>query len=259
MNANDSLKAFLDEKVEYYNQPSFIESDPISIPHLFSKKQDIEISGLFAAVFAWGQRKTIINKCRELLEMMDYKPFDFILNHSEKELKVIETFKHRTFNATDTLYFIHFLKYYYSENDSLEDLFVVHDKKEPMENALIKFHQTFFSLPEAPRRSRKHIPNPIRKSTCKRLNMYLRWMVRKDNSGVDFGIWEKINMKDLICPVDVHVDRVARRLSLIKRKQTDWQTALELTHNLRKLDHKDPVKYDFALFGLGIIEKNLAP
>jgi uncharacterized protein (TIGR02757 family) len=151
MNANDSLKAFLDEKVEYYNQPSFIESDPISIPHLFSNKQDIEISGLFAAVFAWGQRKTIINKCRELLEMMDYKPFDFILNHSEKELKVIETFKHRTFNATDTLYFIHFLKYYYSENDSLEDLFVVHDKKEPMENALIKFHQTFFSLPEAPR------------------------------------------------------------------------------------------------------------
>ena len=256
MNAKDSLKAFLDEKVDYYNQPSFIESDPISIPHLFSRKQDIEISGLFAAVFAWGQRKTIINKCRELLEMMDYEPFDFILNHSEKELKVIETFKHRTFNATDALYFIHFLNYYYSENDSLEDLFVVDDKKEPIENALINFHHTFFSLPDAPQRSRKHIPNPIRRSTCKRLNMYLRWMVRRDNSGVDFGIWEKINMKDLICPIDVHVDRVARRLSLIKRNQTDWQTALELTYNLRKLEPKDPVKYDFALFGLGIIEKN---
>jgi len=259
MKSNDSLKALLDEKVEYYNQPSFIETDPISIPHFFSLKQDIEISGLFAAVFAWGQRKTIINKCRELLEMMDNKPFDFILNHSEKELKVIETFKHRTFNATDALYFVHFLKYYYSRRDSLEDLFVVHDKTESIENALIKFHQSFFSLPEAPQRSRKHIPSPIRKSTCKRLNMYLRWMVRKDNSGVDFGIWNKINMKDLICPIDVHVDRVARRLSLIKRKQTDWKTALELTYNLRKLDPKDPVKYDFALFGLGVLEKNLYP
>ncbi len=259
MTSINSLKAFLDEKVEYYNQPSFIETDPVSIPHLFSRKQDIEISGLFAAVFAWGQRKTIISKCRELLEMMDNKPFDFILNHSDKELKVIEKFKHRTFNATDTLYFVHFLKYYYLRNDSLENLFVVHDKKESIEYALIRFHQSFFSLPEAPQRTRKHIPSPARKSTCKRLNMYLRWMVRKDHSGVDFGIWDKINMKDLICPIDVHVDRVARSLSLIRRKQTDWLTALELTHNLRKFDPEDPVKYDFALFGLGVIEKHLSP
>ena len=214
MTSKNSLKAFLDEKVEYYNRPSFIENDPVSIPHQFSRKQDIEITGLFAAIFAWGKRKTIISKCRVLLEMMDNRPFDFILNHSENELKVFEKFKHRTFNATDTLYFIHFLKYYYSRNDSLENLFIMQEKKEPIEYALIRFHQSFFNLPDAPQRTRKHIPSPVRKSTCKRLNMFLRWMVRKDHSGVDFGIWNKINMKDLICPIDVHVDRVARSLSL---------------------------------------------
>ena len=256
MITNDSLKAFLDEKVEYYNRPSFIESDPVSIPHLYSKKQDIEISGFFAAVFAWGQRKTIINKSRELLAMMDNSPHDFVLHHSEKELKAIENFKHRTFNATDALYFIHFLNYYYSGNDSLEDLFTGYGKEEPVEYGLIKFHESFFSLPDAPLRTRKHIPNPNRKSTCKRLNMYLRWMVRKDQAGVDFGIWTRIKMKDLICPIDVHVDRIARKLSLISRKQTDWLTAVELTENLRNLDPHDPVKYDFALFGLGVIEKD---
>lgn len=255
MHTSDSLKAFLDEKAAYYNRPSFIENDPISIPHLFSKKQDIEISSLFAAVFAWGQRKTIINKSRELLMMMDNAPYDFILNHSEKELRVIEDFKHRTFNATDALYFIHFLNYYYSRNDSMEDLFLVPGEKGSVEHALVKFHESFFSLPEAPQRTRKHIPNPNRKSTCKRINMYLRWMVRKDHAGVDFGIWNRIKMKDLICPIDVHVDRVARKLSLIRRKQTDWLTAVELTENLRRLDPEDPVKYDFALFGLGVIEK----
>lgn len=255
MKAIDSLKAFLDEKADYYNQPSFIESDPVSIPHLFSKKQDIEISGFFAAIFAWGQRKTIINKSRELLGMMDNAPYDFILNHEDRDLKVIERFKHRTFNATDALYFIHFLNYYYSDNPSMEDLFIVKGNKQPIEKALIQFHESFFSLPDAPMRTRKHIPNPNRKSTCKRLNMYLRWMVRKDQAGVDFGIWRKIKMKDLICPIDIHVDRVARRFGLIQRKQTDWSTAIELTDNLRKLDPEDPVKYDFALFGLGIIEK----
>ena len=257
MISDDSLQAFLDEKVKYYNQPSFIESDPISVPHEFSRKQDIEISGFFAAVFAWGQRKTIINKSRELLSMMDNAPYDFVLNHSERELRVIENFRHRTFNATDALYFIHFLKHYYSENESLEYLFARQGVSQPIERALINFHKSFFSLPDAPQRTRKHIPSPERKSTCKRLNMYLRWMVRKDQAGVDFGIWDKIKMKDLICPIDVHVDRVARKLSLIKRKQTDWMTAVELTENLKKLDPEDPVKYDFALFGLGVIEKDL--
>ena len=255
MTIDTSFKAFLDEIAGYYNQHSLIESDPISVPHQFSKKQDIEISGFFAAVFAWGQRKTIINKTNELLKMMDNAPYDFILNHSDKELKAIEHFKHRTFNATDALYFIHFLRYHYSENDSMEDLFLVQDKNNPVENGLIRFHESFFNLPDAPSRTRKHITNPNRKSTCKRLNMYLRWMVRKDQAGVDFGIWKKIKMKDLICPIDVHVDRIARRLSLIRRKQTDWLTAVELTENLRKFDPEDPVKYDFALFGLGVIEK----
>jgi uncharacterized protein (TIGR02757 family) len=256
MTTADSLKVFLDQKAKYYNQPSFIESDPVSIPHLFSLKQDIEISGFFAAVFAWGQRKTIINKSRALLAIMDNAPYDFVLNHNDKDLKAIENFKHRTFNATDALYFIHFLKYYYSENESLEDLFLVNDTKDPVENGLIQFHESFFSLSDAPSRTRKHIPSPKRNSTCKRLNMYLRWMVRKDQAGVDFGIWKKIKMKDLICPIDVHVDRIARRLSLIRRKQTDWLTAVELTENLKKLDPEDPVRYDYALFGLGVIEKN---
>jgi uncharacterized protein (TIGR02757 family) len=276
---NHHLKEFLDEKVRFYNRPSFIESDPIYIPHLFRRKQDIEIAGLFAAVFAWGQRKTIIKKCKELLSLMDNAPYDFICHHTGGDLSPFKIFRHRTFNATDTLYFIHFLKMYYSEHDSLEYLFTpptqptqtlsaitiqgnpVHSKirQEPVEAALINFHAVFFNLPEAPDRTRKHIPTPARKSTCKRLNMYLRWMVREDRQGVDFGIWKKIKMKDLICPVDIHVDRIARQLSLINRKQTDWATALELTWNLRNLDPEDPVKYDYALFGMGVLEGKLLP
>jgi uncharacterized protein (TIGR02757 family) len=253
------LRDLLDEKVRFYNCPSFIESDPIYIPHLFNKRQDIEIAGLFAAVFAWGQRKTIINKCRELIKMMDGAPYDFITNHTTKDLRPMEAFRHRTFNATDALYFIHFLKMYYAKNSSMENLFISVNGQEPVEAALINFHRSFFSLPEAPGRTRKHIPTPERKSTCKRMNMYLRWMVRDDHQGVDFGIWKRIKMKDLICPVDIHVDRIARKLSLVQRKQTDWATALELTRNLRKLDPEDPVKYDFALFGMGVLEKQLMP
>jgi len=253
------LRDFLDEKSKFYNRPSFIEKDPICIPHLFQKKQDIEISGLFAAVFAWGQRKTIISKCKELLAMMDNAPYDFILHHKEKNLKPFENFKHRTFNATDTLYFIHFLKFFYAQNNSLEDLFMAKSNQEPIEVALIKFHQSFFSLPDSPGRTKKHIPSPQRNSTCKRMNMFLRWMVRDDHKGVDFGIWKRIKVKDLICPIDVHVHRIARKLSLLERKQTDWNTALELTQNLRKLDPEDPVKYDFALFGMGVLEKDLTP
>ncbi len=222
---------------------------------MFGKKQDIEISGLFSAVLAWGNRKTIIHKCRELMKMMDHSPHEFILEHKENDLRPLLKFKHRTFNATDTLYFIHFLKDFYKGHDSLECLFVPGNRPVNMEESLIRFHQEFFSLPEAPARTRKHIPTPLRKSTCKRLNLFLRWMVRKDQSGVDFGIWEKIGMDQLICPVDLHVDRVARKLGLINRKQTDWLTALELTLNLRKIDPLDPVRYDFALFGLGVIEK----
>jgi len=249
------LREFLDEKSLFYNRPEFIETDPIYIPHLFQEKQDIEISGFFAAVFAWGQRKTIINKCKEFLTLMDYAPYDFILNHNEKDLLPVIHFKHRTFNATDALYFIHFLKFHYTHHNSLEDLFINDCNREPVEAALTNFQHSFFSLPEAPDRTKKHIPTPRRNSTCKRMNMFLRWMVRKDHNSVDFGIWETIKMKDLICPIDIHVDRIARKLTLIKRKTTDWKTALELTCNLRKLDPDDPVKYDFALFGMGILEK----
>lgn len=250
----NDLKSFLDEKVELYNQPSFIPDDPISIPHQFSKKQDIEISGLFAATLAWGQRKTIINKCNELMKMMDHAPHDFILNHAENDLKQFLTFKHRTFNPTDTLFFIDFLKSHYQKYDSLETAFT-NDAQGDMEVYLTNFHNTLFEHPDAPDRTRKHVATPVRKSACKRLNMYLRWMVRKDNKGVDFGIWDTIQPSQLICPLDVHVERVAKRLGLLQRKQTDWRAAIELSENLRELDPKDPVKYDFALFGIGVMEK----
>lgn len=249
------LKQFLDDHVTVFNQPQFVEHDPISIPHLFKKKQDIEIAGLFAATLAWGQRVTIIRKCTELLERMDNDPHRFILDHSEKDLKSFLSFKHRTFNSTDTLYFITFLNWYYKQHKSLEDAFLVSAADVTIEKGLVHFQKLFFSLEEAPSRTRKHIPTPERKSTCKRMVMYLRWMVRQDTQGVDFGIWKKIKPAQLVCPCDVHVDRVARQLKLIKRKQTDWLTALELTAELRKLDPIDPVKYDFALFGLGVHQK----
>lgn len=248
------LKEFLDNKVDKFNRPDFIENDPVSIPHRFKRKQDIEISGLFAAVLAWGQRKTIIRKCSELMAMMGDEPYNFIRNHSENDLKGLAHFKHRTFNTTDTLYFVESLRDFYSKHRSLEDAFFTSASDETVENGLIQFHNVFFSLQHFPHRTKKHIPTPERKSTCKRINMYLRWMVRSDNKGVDFGLWKRITPSQLICPCDVHVDRVGRRLKLIRRKQTDWLTALELTENLRKLDSLDPVKYDFALFGLGIEE-----
>lgn len=247
----NDLKAFLDQKVSEYNQPGFIPHDPVSIPHRFRKKQDIEIAGFFAAVLAWGQRKTIINKCAELLQMMDNDPYNFILHHTDQDLKAIEKFKHRTFNSTDTLYFIFALRQLYKQHSSLEYYFQVPKTDETIERGLINFYTTFFSF-DHPARTRKHIATPERKSTCKRLVMYLRWMVRKDNAGVDFGLWKKITPAQLVCPCDLHVDRVARKLKLIKRKQTDWLTALELTSNLRAFDPLDPVKYDFALFGMGV-------
>jgi uncharacterized protein (TIGR02757 family) len=248
------LKDFLDAKSEQYNRPAFIETDPIVIPHRYLRKQDIEIAGLFAAVLAWGQRATIISKCRTLLHLMDDAPFEFIQHHSPRDLMRLESFKHRTFNGTDTLYFVAFLRWYYQRFDSLEEAFKSADASRPVEGGLANFHRLFFSLPDFPHRTRKHIATPERKSTCKRLNMFLRWMVRKDERGVDFGIWHQINAADLICPCDVHVVRVARHLGLIKRKQTDWEAAMELTGNLRNLDPADPVKYDYALFGLGIEE-----
>lgn len=253
-----ALKAFLDEQVDRFNRPDFIEDDPICIPHLFSKKQDIEIAALFAAVLAWGQRATIIRKCKELLAAMDNAPYEFILHHRPNDLRSLEGFKHRTFNGTDTLYFVEALKHLYAQHLSLEEAFRVPATDPTVEAGLVRFHQMFFSVENYPARTRKHIATPERKSSCKRLNMYLRWMVRSDDRGVDFGLWKNISMAQLVCPCDVHVDRIARRLKLIRRKQTDWHTALELTANLRKFDPADPVKYDFALFGLGVMNNGYA-
>jgi len=254
---NLELKTFLDQKVSEYNRPDFIPIDPIAIPHLFTKKQDIEIAGFFAATLAWGQRKTIINKCRELMAMMDNAPYDFILNHQDNDLKPFLQFKHRTFNDIDTLYFIEFFSSFYREHESLEEAFCIgfHDSPDVMKDLLSNFHEYFFQSPEAPQRTRKHVATPKRKAACKRINMFLRWMVRQDEQGVDFGIWKKIKPYQLICPCDLHVDRVARKLGLITRKQTDWLTAVELTQHLRELDPVDPIKYDFALFGMGVMEK----
>lgn len=251
------LQRYLDEKVACYNRPSFIPSDPISIPHRFSALQDIEIAGFFAATLAWGNRTSILNSCHRLTELMDHAPHDFILHHQQKDLRRFLAFKHRTFNATDVLYFIHFFSAYYGENYSLETAFsgFLSDEDENTGPALIGFHELFFSLTDAPQRTRKHVASPARNSACKRLNMFLRWMVRKDNCGVDFGLWKRIKPSQLICPCDVHVDRVARKLGLIQSKQTNWKTALELTAALRSFDPVDPVKYDYALFGLGVMEK----
>ena len=244
-------------KVDEYNQPSFIKDDPISIPHLFTKKQDIEIAGFFASIFAWGNRTTIIQKSKELMQLMEMQPHEFCLNHDLGDLKKFMQFKHRTYNATDLLYFIEFLKFHYSQNKSLETAFTkwMNKKDKTVENALVGFHHYFFSLDDVPARTKKHIATPERDSSCKRLNMFLRWMVRSDNNGVDFGIWKNISPSTLISPLDVHVARVARKLDLLHRKQNDWLAAIELTVALRKLDKHDPVKYDFALFKLGIDNK----
>ena len=250
---DNKLKNFLDSKVREYNRPSFIKDDPISIPRSFTKRQDIEIAGFFASIFAWGNRTTIINKSKELMMLMDNAPYQFITEHSDTDLKKLLLFKHRTFNTTDLLYCISFFKQHYSHYKSLESAFTEHGKT--IEEMLTGFHHYFFSLDDVPARTKKHIATPERRSSCKRLNMYLRWMVRQDDKGVDFGLWKKISPSQLICPLDVHVARVAKRFNLLQRKQTDWLAAIELTNYLRLLDRNDPVKYDFALFSLGAIEK----
>lgn len=252
------VKQLLDLQVARFNTQSFIAADPISIPHRFSKKQDIEIAAFWTAMLAWGQRKTILKSATTLLSLMDFAPHDFIVNHRESDRKKLLSFVHRTFQPVDTLYFLEFLQQFYQQNSSLEQAFLpfISHSSEHIGAALSGFHTLFFSLPNAPERTRKHIATPVRGSTCKRLNMFLRWMVRKDTNGVDFGIWNGIDASQLLIPLDVHVDRVARRIGLIKRSKTDWQTVLELTEVLRSFDSQDPVKYDYALFGMGVIGAN---
>ena len=261
-----SLKVFLDSKVLQYNEPSFVKDDPLGIPHRFTKKQDIEIAGFFAAILAWGNRKSIINSCNKLMELMGNSPYDFIMqldwNNDPKSFAAFKNFVHRTFNETDLWHLLQFLHHHYAVKgeQSLETAFTkwMLPGDETVENALIGFHEYVFGFNEDAREEkhcRKHIATPSKKSACKRLNMYLRWMVRDDNKGVDFGIWKKISKSQLICPLDVHVSRVAKKLKLLSRNQNDWQSAAELTAYLRTLDKEDPVKYDFALFGLGVMEQ----
>jgi len=253
MHDKNSLIAFLDKKVDLYNQPSFINSDPICVPHLFKKKQDIEIAGFFTAIFSWGNRTTIINKSKELMQLMGNSPHQFIVQYKPHQLRSLRQFKHRTFNSDDLLCFIEALKHHYLVHDSLEKAFFPTNDL-TVENALNHFKSYFFSFPHM-RRTEKHISSPLQRSTCKRLNMFLRWMVRNDNKGVDIGLWKNISPAQLICPIDVHVARVARKIGLLQRKQTDWQAAVELTTALAEFDKQDPVKYDFALFGVGVMEK----
>ncbi len=256
---NPAIKQLLDQKVKQYNHIDFIEKDPISIPHLFTKQQDIEIAAFFAAIFAWGNRTTIIQKSKELLERMDNAPFEFCIQHQAKDLKKLGGFAHRTFKDTDLLYCIAFFKQHYTTQKSLETAFFIDQqsgkKIKTVEAGLVHFKNYFFSLEDAPDRTKKHIASPENGSTCKRLNMFLRWMVRKDQHGIDFGLWKAISPAELIIPIDVHVARVSRAFGLISRPQIDWLTALELTDYCRTLDARDPVKYDFALFSLGVTEK----
>ncbi|MEM6397220.1 MAG: TIGR02757 family protein [Bacteroidota bacterium] len=250
------VQKLLHESADRYNQREFIGQDPISLPHAFTDLRDREIIGFWTAMLAWGRRDTIINKSRELVELMGNEPYKFVTEHREKDRARFVDWKHRTFQYTDTLYFLEWLQRYYSENDSLEDAFARHmqDDDEDLTHALIGFHDQFFALPFAPQRTRKHVATPLRKSRCKRLCMYLRWMVRQDDKGVDFGDWKSIRPDQLCIPLDVHVERIARRLKLLKRKACDWTAVLELTERLRLIDPHDPVRFDFALFGLGVID-----
>ena len=256
---NPAIKQLLDQKVKQYNHIDFIEKDPIGIPHLFTKQQDIELAAFFAAIFAWGNRTTIIQKCKELLTRMDNVPFEFCTQYQSKDLKKLVGFAHRTFNDIDLLYCMAFLKQHYATQKSLETAFFKDHKTgkslKTVEAGLVNFKNYFFSLEDAPHRTKKHIASPENRSTCKRLNMLLRWMVRKDQHGVDFGLWKAITPADLIIPIDVHVARVSRSFGLISRPQIDWLTAIELTDYCRTLDARDPAKYDFALFSLGVTEK----
>lgn len=247
------LKEFLDVKVVQYNNPDFINSDPLQIPHRFTKKEDIEIAGFLTATIAWGNRKSIIKNADKMMALMQNSPHDFVLNHSDDDLGNFKGFVHRTFNETDFVFFVQSLKNIYTNHGGLEAVFKTHTKENDLQTAISKFKTTFFEI-EHPLRTTKHISDPLKGSAAKRINMFLRWMVRDSNTNVDFGIWKTIDPALLSCPLDVHSGNVARKLGLLKRKQNDAKALAELDKSLRKLDPKDPSKYDFALFGLGVFE-----
>lgn len=248
------IAAFLEEKANHYESLDFIDVDPIQIPHSFSQKEDVEISGFLAATIAWGNRKSIINNAQKMIDLMDRAPFDFIINHEEADLHRFEGFVHRTFNADDLRYFIRALQYIYQKHGGLEQVFAKHASPLSLQASIHHFKQLFFSLPHQ-QRTQKHVSDPLKGSAAKRLNMYLRWMVRSNKKGVDFGLWTSLHPRQLSCPLDVHSGNVARKLKLVKRKQNDGKALLELDSALRKMDPEDPVKFDYALFGLGVFEK----
>lgn len=248
------LKEFLDEKVILYNNPKFIESDPIQIPHQFSKKEDIEIAAFLTATISWGNRKMIIKNAFKMMELLGNSPYDFVLNHQEKDLDRLHSFVHRTFNYIDFQQFIKSLQHIYKNHNGLENVLLIKDKSTNYQTAINQFKSVFFEI-DHQQRTQKHVSDPLKNSASKRINMFLRWMVREDKAGVDFGIWKTHKPANLSCPLDVHSGNVARKLKLLLRKQNDWKALSELDKNLRKLDKYDPVKYDFALFGLGVFEK----
>lgn len=247
------LKEFLDEKTETYNNPKFIESDPIQIPHQFSLKEDIEIAGFLSSVIAWGNRKMIINNAQKMMNLMGNTPYDFVMSHHETDLEKLEGFVHRTFNGTDFVSFIKGLQHIYKQHGGLEAVFSKNTELNSTQKSISEFKKLFFEIPHQ-QRTQKHLSDPMINSAAKRINMYLRWMCRQDNKGVDFGIWKSIPTSSLSCPLDVHSGNVARKLGLLTRKQNDAKALAELDTNLRLLDPTDPVKYDFALFGLGVFE-----
>lgn len=253
MKKKNHIKSFLDKKVELYNQSYFIENDPIQIPHLFSKKEDIEIAGFLTSLLTWGKRQIIIKTAKYLMQIMDNSPYDFIKNHTDLDMKYFKKFKYRTITAEDMIFFIQSLKKIYNLYDGLESLFYIQLQEINTQYAIKRFRKIFFSLNHK-KRTEKHIANPDQGSACKKLNMYLRWMIRKDNNGVDLGIWNSISMSKLSCPLDIHSTRVAHKLGLISKKKYNIQSVLEIDNVLREFDKEDPVKYDFALFGLGIFE-----
>jgi uncharacterized protein (TIGR02757 family) len=251
--AEKDLKVFLDEKYELFNRPFFIENDPIRIPHKFSLKEDIEIAAFFSATIAWGQRPTIIRNADRLMELMDNEPYQFIMNSEKKDWKRFKGFAHRTFQYEDVVYFIQSLQNIYRRHGGLEKVFSGKSKKD-IKDGIMHFRKIFLEK-DPGGRTAKHIANVEKNASAKRINMFLRWMVRNDKRGVDFGLWKSISPSLLYCPLDLHSGRVARKLGLLSRQQDDWKAVNELTMNLRKYDMKDPVKYDFALFGLGVFEK----
>jgi uncharacterized protein (TIGR02757 family) len=250
----EEIKDFLEAKVLQFNTVSFIEDDPISIPHRYTQKEDIEISGFLASSIAWGNRKMIKTNGLRLMVMMSDSPYDFVINHQEHHLKKLAGFAHRTFNTEDLIHFIKALRHIYTTKNGLEGIFDRFQQKDSLQFAIHQLHEVFFEISHS-QRTVKHIADPIKGSAAKKINLFLRWMIRNDNSGVDFGLWKSISPSKLSCPLDVHSGNVARKLGLLKRKQNDAKAVMELDSILRQLDPQDPVKYDFALFGLGVYEK----